>query len=177
MDRLPAHVSASHVAQLERMRASLLEDDREMRLLEASDDLLVPTLLVSFDRDEQGRERTLAISVMPFDDGALQATAMVQFYVPMPFEVRGEYRRDLLTATAAVNAAMVIGHFAVRDTEVYYRYVLACRHDTELGGRHLRELVTFVDFHQEHFGDYLEGVLDGAIAVEVLPEVIEATAD
>ena len=34
------------------------------------------------------------------------------------------------------------------------------------------ELVSFVDFHQEHFGDYLEGVIEDEVSVLVLDRVL-----
>ncbi|HRE03633.1 MAG TPA: hypothetical protein PLV68_20220, partial [Ilumatobacteraceae bacterium] len=58
------------------------------------------------------------------------------------------------------------------DGTLYYRYVLASRLHTTIDPDLLIELIAMVEFHQEHYGDFLEGVTDGGIAIEVLDAVI-----
>ncbi len=172
MNDAPAELSARHEAQLAIMAAALGHAGRETRLLETDEENPVATLLVALGADEQERDRTLAMTLLPFGDGSLAATDLLQFYVQLPFELTASTRTDAMAATAHVNAAMAIGHFEVRRCEVCYRYVLANSNNGTVDAGLLVELVDLVEFHQEHFGDYLEGVATGAIAVQVLAEVI-----
>ena len=166
---------ARNEAELELMSSALRGQGHATELLEAGEHLPIPTLLVALGTDEQERDRTLGVSVMPFGEDGLAATDLVQFYVQMPFTLTEVVRTDLLAATAIVNAQMAIGHFAIRGDELFYRYVLATPNDETVDDALLGELVQLVAFHQEHFGDYLEGVIDGDIDLRVLPEVIAQT--
>lgn len=152
-----------------------LEGDYATKVVGPQEGLPVPTLLVSFGADDKERDRTLGITVVPFDEDSLEATDLVQFYVRMPFEVPAQRRTEVMAATAAVNAAMAIGHFAVRGTELYYRYVLALPNDTVADASMLLELVALVSFHQETFADHLEGILEGEITLSLLPDILERT--
>ncbi|MEX0868836.1 MAG: hypothetical protein WD011_04110 [Nitriliruptoraceae bacterium] len=157
------------------MFAAALADGYTTRLVEPNDDLPVPTLLVAFDADDEGRERTLGISFMPFEDGQFVATEFVQFYVRLPFEVPAERRTEVQAAATIVTASLAIGHFALRGDELYYRYVLASPSGGVVDGNLLAELVQLLDFHQDRFADYLEGVVTDNISLRVLPQVLEAS--
>lgn len=174
MDASPVTI-AKMSAELELMSNALQSQGLSTQVLEAGDEIPLPTLLVALDEDELGRERTLGVSVMPFDEDGLEATDLIQFYVQLPYELVDATRTDLLAATAIVNASTAIGHFAVRGDELFYRYVLATPNDRVLDDGVLLEVVRLVAFHQEHFGDYLEGVISGDIALQVLSEVMERT--
>lgn len=176
MDDVPEHLLAQHEAELDLMVAALEKEGHQTRLLEAGSEVPLPTLLVALGTDEADRDRTLGISIMPFGDDAFAATDLIQFYVQLPFTLDDDRRQDVMAATAEVNANMAIGHIAVRGDEVYYRYVLASPNDATLDGDLLVELVQLVAFHQEHFGDYIEGVATGEIALQVLAEVIAQTS-
>lgn len=173
---LSADQLAEQATELERLSTALRAADYDTRVLHRSDDIPLPTLLVALGVDDDGRDRTMAISVLPFADDDLDATALMQFYVLLPFELVDATRNDVLAATAHVNAAMAIGHFAARGDELYYRYVLAADKDGQINAALIVELVQLIDFHQQHFGDYLEGILTDELSLQVLPEVI-AEAD
>lgn len=160
-----------HDAQLALVQAALVQAGRVVRLLSEDDGVPVPTLLVELGRDDANRERTLAVAVMPVGDDRLTSTQLTQFYVPMPFGP-GRHRAAVEQATAGVNAAMAVGHFALRDDEIYYRYVLASPRSATVDPELVVELVSILEFHQDDFADYLEGVAAGEIDVRVLPGVI-----
>ena len=168
--------AADQATELERLSTALRAADHDTRVLDPSDEVPLPTLLVALGVDEAERDRTLAISLLPFADDDLDATALMQFYVLLPFELVAATRNDVLAATAHINAAMAIGHFAARGDELYYRYVLAADKGAPVDGALVVELVQLIDFHQQHFGDYLEGILTDELSLQVLPEVI-AEAD
>lgn len=164
---------AQHRAELTLMQATLDGQDFTTELLAPSDDLPLATLLVAFGEDELERSRTMSVAIMPFGDDEFSATEFIQFYVPMPFPAERAKMSELGHAIAIVNGAMAVGHFGVRGSELFFRYMLALDASSVLDDAMLIELVTMLAFHQEHFGDYLEGVIDGEVAVEVLPKLIE----
>lgn len=172
MDDVSDLIKARHEAELGVMEGALNEHGHDTRLLEASDQVPLPTLLVALGADDENRERTLGVSIMPFDEDAFDATDLIQFYVQLPFEVPTDRRADIGAAATEVNAALAVGHFALRGTELYYRYVLATPNNAVVDGDMLTELVSLIAFHQEHFGDYFEGVLEGQIDLSVLPELL-----
>lgn len=176
MDDVPEELLAQHEAELQLMADALRQAGMDTRLLEAGPEVPLPTLLVALGTDEADRDRTLGLSIMPFGDDGFEATDLLQFYVQLPFSVDEDNRRDVMAATAEVNAQMAIGHIAVRGDEVYYRYVLASPNDATVDGDMLVEVVQLVAFHQEHFGDYVEGVATGEIALQVLAEVLSQTS-
>lgn len=173
METLDPHVIARVSAELSLLDAALGEH-YPTRVVEAGDELPVPSLLVSFDRDEEGRDRILAVSFLPLPDDDLPSTNLLQFYVRLPFDVPSEHRGDVLQAATLVNAAMAVGHFAVRDDELYYRYVLASPSGRVVDADLLRDLLPLLEFHQQHFGDYLEGVAVGEVSTHALPRLLAA---
>ncbi|MEO6122921.1 MAG: hypothetical protein ABIR32_04370 [Ilumatobacteraceae bacterium] len=140
-----------------------------------SDDLSVePELIVALDPDEDSRARSLRISFIPVGD-EVESTKFVQLWVTLPFEVAADRVDAVRLATAIVNEHVALGRFGVdQDGSVYFRYVLAARAHTMIDDDLIAEVVSFVDFHQEHFGDFVEGVCDGNIEIEVLEHVIRA---
>lgn len=173
MDSLAPDVAARFDAELALLDASL-GDRYPTRVVEHSDELPVPTLLVSFDRDEEDRDRIAAVSFLPLPEDELPSTQLLQVYVRLPFGVPDDQRREVLEAATLVNAAMAIGHFAVRGDEIYYRYVLAAPSDRTIDGDLLADLLPLLEFHQQHFGDYLEGVAEGEVATQALPRLLAA---
>jgi hypothetical protein len=100
---------------------------------------------------------------------------LIQFYLALPLELTKKRKRDVMTATAMVNAAMMVGHFAVQGETVFYRYLLIRPKQGHPDLELICELVPLIDFHQEHFGDYIEGTFEDELSLAVLPEVIERT--
>jgi hypothetical protein len=168
-------IHLEHAAELSTLAGALEAAGFATHLLERGDGLELTTLMVAFGKDDEDRDRAAAISIMPFSADQLAATQFTQFYMPMPFKV-GDARAEVAQAASIVNVAMAVGHFAVRDDELFYRYMLASPRGASLDPDMVAELVTMLQFHQEHFGDYLEGVNDGEIDLSVLPDVIAQTS-
>jgi hypothetical protein len=170
MDAVPPEMAARHEAELD-LVAGALAERYETRLVEAGGELPVPTLLVALGADEEGRDRTMGVSFMPFDD-EFAATEFLQFYVHVPIEVPADKLDEVRCAATIVNAHLAVGHFALRDGQVYYRYVLACPAGDLVDADLLGELVPLLEYHQEHFGDYLEGVATDNVSLVVLDKVV-----
>ncbi|MDH3755889.1 MAG: hypothetical protein OEU32_18660 [Acidimicrobiia bacterium] len=169
-------VHAQHLAELALMDAAMQAEDFTTELLHPSDELPIASLLVALGEDDEQRQRAMSISIMPFDEADFTATQFIQFYVPIPFEVTSDKMGDLGHAIAIVNGAMALGHFGVRGNELFYRYMLAADAGDVISSEMLIELVSMMAFHQEHFADYLEGVLDGEIELVILPKLIQQSS-
>jgi hypothetical protein len=164
-----------HRAELGLLSVTLQQAGFSTEFLSAGDELPVGALVVDLGADEHDRPHLMTISIMPFGDDQFGATQFFQFYTALPFSPARAQMGDLGQAIAIVNGAMAIGHFGVRRGELFYRYMLAIDSSTTIGSEMLIELMSLLTFHQEHFGDYLEGVLDGQISLAILPKLIEQT--
>lgn len=168
-------IALQHQAELGLVQATLSEAGFATELFPVSDELPVTSLVVDLGQDDLERTRSMTISIMAFSDDQFASTQFVQFYVPMPYEAPSDRLGDLGHAMSIVNGAMAVGHFAVRGTELFYRYMLAMPSSQVMSDDLLGELLPLLMFHQEHFSDYLEGVLDDEISLLVLPEIIAAS--
>ncbi|MAL67197.1 MAG: hypothetical protein VX194_12550 [Actinomycetota bacterium] len=165
-------VHAQHRAELS-LVAGGLSGSYPTEILDPSDALPLTTLIVDLGPDGDDRQRTMSVNVMPLED--FDAVTFLQFFVPMPFEVPAAQVVNAGYAAAKVNAAMALGHFAVSDSgEVYFRYMQAFSSSTTADPAASAQIVTMLDFHQETFGDVVQGVADGEIDVAVVDQVIAA---
>ena len=174
---LPDSVNKQHMAELALMQPVFTDAGYPAQLVEASDDLPLSTLIVSLGADDRDRQRTMTVNIMPFGDDKFASTTFIQFYVPMPFPVDSSKMDDLGHAIALVNGAMAVGHWAVRGSELFFRYMLALSSSATVDNDMLGELASMLIFHQEHFADYLEGVLDDEVSLLVLPKLLASDAD
>ena len=165
-------VHAQHRAELS-LVAGGLSGSYPTEILDPSDALPLTTLIVDLGPDGDDRQRTMSVNVMPLED--FDAVTFLQFFVPMPFEVPAAQVVNAGYAAAKVNAAMALGHFAVSDSgEVYFRYMQAFSSSTTADPAASAQIVTMLDFHQETFGDVVQGVAEGEIDVAVVDQVIAA---
>ena len=172
---LPDMIHQQHLAALTLMSSTLHAAGMTTQLIEANDELPVSALVVDLGADELDRKRSMTISIMPFGDDTFAATQFIQFYVPMPYAVTRDQRGDLGQAMAVVNGAMAVGHFAWRGKEIFYRYMLSLSSSAFIDDAMLGELMPMLVFHQEHFSDYLEGVLDDEISLSILPDLVNSS--
>ncbi len=165
---------AKHVAELGFLEIALRSSGRdELAVLEpeATDEL--PSLVVGLGIDDEERPRVLHVRIIPLGEDEADATRFVEMYVPLPFEVPDDRTPDIRHALSIVNEHLAIGHFGLQsDGRLYYRYVLATPLLQMIDDEMFVEVVAFVDFHQDHFADYLEGVCADEISVFVLDDVI-----
>ena len=130
------------------------------------------TLVVSVGLDDKARERSLGVVVLPAVSGAPPFVKLVSV---LPTSVTEDQVPDLLAAINEVNIAAALGAFVLEaGRQLEFRYLLAV---PETGVDSLLTwLAPFIGWEALHFGDYLEGVLDGAISLLVLPQLLlEAT--
>lgn len=166
-------VHLEHQAQLGALASVLESHGVTHQLIEPNDDLPVTTLMVSFGSDDKERERSIGVSILPFDEGeGLDATQLVQFYSHLPIEIDDDSLAVCQRAVAMVNGAMAIGHFGMQGSNLFYRYVLAVPADQVIDTEMTPELLGLLGFHQEHFGDYFEGLVEDEIALSSLPELL-----
>jgi hypothetical protein len=174
---LPDSLSKQHMAELSLIQPVFTEAGYPAQLVAANDELPLSSLVVDLGTDDADRPRFMAVSIMPFGDHSFPSTTFTQFYVQLPFAFDASQLGDLGHAIALINGAMAVGHFAVRGDELFFRYMLASGSGTTVDSAMLSELVPMLIFHQEHFADYLEGVLDGEVSLLVLPKLLGSDAD
>lgn len=172
MDEL---IHLDHSAQLGLLRSALNERGIENQLIEPSDQLPVNTLMIDVGPDDKERDRVLAASIMPLDGDGLAHTQLVQFYAQMPFEVDDVSTASVERACAIVNAALAVGHFGMQHGQLFYRYILAMPSSTTFDLDMTIELIALLAFHQEHFGDFFEGIVDDEITLSTLPALLAAS--
>ena len=181
MAELSSLLRAQYVAELGFLEVALQRSGREdLQLVEHPADGATPHLVVRFGHDEVDRPRDLHVMFIPLeadDDGGAVASRYIELFVPLPLPVAPEQVVSLQRAIAMVNEHLAIGRFGLsRDSKLYFRYVLASPAAGLIDDEMFVELVAFVEFHQEHFTDYLEGVLDDEISLDVLHAVIDQTS-
>ena len=171
----PAAVRERIRAKLALISVALQQADYTATMLDATDDRPYPTLVVSLEPDEKQRPRELNLNLMPLGPGEADATDFLQFFMEFPFEVSEERLPDVQQAATIVNNHLAVGHFGVNAaSDVFFRYVLATPLSASPNAALLVELMSFLEYSQQRFADYLEGVCEGEIDVLVLAEVIQA---
>lgn len=107
---------------LETFHLDLLQAGILARLLEASEELAIPTLLVEIPPDEDKKERWLSLTVIPADE-MMEEVDLVQFYLPL-FSLEEASRSQV--ALHDINEKIVMGHAGLQaDGLVYLRYTWA----------------------------------------------------
>jgi len=168
-----ALLRAGHVVELGFIQTALEPIGYSSEINDPTDTTLVPELVVLLGDDDEGRIRSLRIGFVPEAD-ELTSTKLLHFYSPLPFTAaEGVGIDNLRAAVAIVNEHVAIGAFGVHnDASLYFRYLLAGGRGRFFDDDMVVEIVAFIDFHQEHFGDYLDGVCAGEVSVAVLADVI-----
>ena len=173
MNELDSLVGERRRAKLALMQVALQQAGYDTTLFEASPERAAPTVVVSLDADEEKRPREMNVTIMPLGSEDADATEFVQFFLQYPFVVGEDVRSAVREAATIVNNHLAVGHFGLDATgAVFFRYVLATPLNAMLDNHLLVELMTFLDYTQQQFGDYLEGVADDEISVLVLDDVI-----
>jgi hypothetical protein len=166
---------ADHSMQLGALGDDLRSLGLDTQLIEPNDDLSVTTLMVALDADDQGRDRTLAVSIMPLGADALESMQLVQFFVQIPFEIADDTVATIERATSMVNIAVAVGHFGMQGSHLFFRHVHAMPRSGSFDTDMTVELIGLLAFNQEHFGDYFEALVDGELTLSVLPQALAST--
>lgn len=133
-------------------------------------------LNVNYGADDLGRDRILNVSLLLSTENAA-VTQFAKFSIALPFSIPSEKMADMARAVVIINEELAIGNFGISvDGTLYYQYILAMEQNAPISDEMLVELVNLIEFQQEHFGDYFEGIFDGEISVSVLDKVIKETS-
>lgn len=178
MPELSSLIRAQHVAELGFLEVALQRSGRaDLELVANPADGAPPNLVVPFGNDDMDRPRDLHVTFIPLDAEEADASRFVELYVPLPLHVEADRVELLQRAVAMVNEHTAIGRFGLsRKGDLYFRYVLAAPISGLIDDDMFIELVAFVEFHQDHFTDYLEGVLDDQVSIAVLHDVIDQSS-
>lgn len=93
-------------------------------LLQSSQVLPIPTLIVPIDKDYQDRDRALNVSFVPLPEDVFPDVKLMQVYSELPYEIDPQHRAALEHVILAANLAIPLGNFAITpDNQVCFRYV------------------------------------------------------
>lgn len=163
-----------NAAQLGTLQAALTAKGISSQLIDPNEQLPVATLMIDVGPDDEERQRILAASIMPLGDDDLEHTQLVQFYAQMPFEIDDDSLGVVQKACAIINPSLAVGHFGMQQGQLFFRYVMAMPSDRSFDVDMTIELIALLAFHQEHFGDFFEGLVDDEITLSVLPDLLAA---
>lgn len=155
-------ILAEHSATLGGFLGPLRDAGYAAELLDASDELELPTLVVRLDDDGRGRRRHLTVNLMPLDFEDDVEISLAQMYVPLPFSVDEDHRSEFGRFALEANTMLPAGGMGARDNgEVYLRYMLATPTDSVPQGSTVAELVSLLEYQADVFGEAMESVATG----------------
>jgi hypothetical protein len=161
---------AEQSATLGSFVAPLREAGYDTELLEPSDQLDLPTLVVGLPVDEQGRGRWLSVNVVPFELGETVGLSVAQVYAPLPFTLADKQRDEFAKFALAASQMVPVGSMGARDDgELYFRYMASALDTTAMEPTLLASIAMLFQFQLDVFGSAMESVATGnATAAEAL---------
>ena len=136
-------------------------------LIEAGEELDLPTLVVRLDDDGSGRQRLLTINVMPLDLGGEVGVSLAQVYAPLPFRLAEEHRDEFGRFALTANGLMPTASIGARgDGEIYLRHMVATPAGHVPDGAMVAGLVSLIEYQSDVFGDAMETVATGEASAE-----------
>jgi hypothetical protein len=142
----------------------------DTELLQVSEQLEMPTLVVGLPSDEQGRGRWLSVNLVPFDLGETVGLSVAQVYAPMPFGLPAEHRDEFARFALAASQMLPVGSMGARDDgEVYFRYMASTPDTATMEPTLLASIAMLFQFQLDVFGAAMESVATGkATAADAL---------
>lgn len=131
-------------------------------LLDASEELELPTLIVGLESDERGRERWLSVNIVPLDLADSVGLSVAQVYAPMPFSLKETRREEFGLFALGANQMLPLGSMGAReDGELYFRYMVAGPDTRPLDPGLVARIATVFKFQMDVFGSAMEKVAAG----------------
>ncbi len=166
---------AEQTATLGSFIAPLEDAGYDVQLLEASDELDLPTLVVGLPGDEEGRGRWLSVNIVPFELGESVGLSVAQVYAPMPFTLPDEHRGEFALFALAASQMLPIGSFGARDDgELYFRYMASSPDTAAMEPGLLASLAMLFQFQMDVFGAAMENVATGKQTASAALAALEA---
>lgn len=152
-----------YTAELSVLGGLLEEAEIPSELIEPTEELPLPVLLVRLPADEAGRERLLHVSFIPAEE--LESVHLLQWLYQMPFHTEGADSPGtvgLERLLVRVNTLTAVGHFGMNgDNEVHFRHIHALPADRTADREELLELLAVYTLMLNMFSPGLEEVAEG----------------
>lgn len=155
--------SAEQEATLGSFIAAIEEIGYDTRLVPASEELDMPTLVVGLPVDEQGRGRWLTVNLVPLELGEEIGLTIAQVYAPLPFQVEQAHFDEFARFAVVANQMMPIGSMGAReDGELYMRYMATAPDTAAPDPSLVSRLATLFQFQLDVFSPAMEAVATGS---------------
>jgi hypothetical protein len=131
------------------------------QLLERSEALPLPSVLVPLAVDAKGRARFMTLMIYPAAE--LEHTVLLQYFAELPFAVADPNLTAVYLLLPSLNHRVVVGHFGLAGSgeKPYFRYVQALRADEPVTQEHVADVLTLFTATADMFQDILEDVASG----------------
>ena len=140
----------------------LQEAGFQAELLDESEQLELPTLVVGLPQDEEGRGRWLSVNIVPFELGETVGLTVAQVYGAMPFSLPDELRAEFAQFALAASQMLPIGSMGARDDgELYFRYMATSPDTATMEPGLLASVAMLFQFQMDVFGAAMESVATG----------------
>jgi hypothetical protein len=165
-----------HVAELAFLESVVKEMGYPTRLLEQSEELPYPSLLVGLEPDAGGRPLEMACTFYPLSD-ELENTLLLQYFVEFAAGLDDAGLARIRELLPELNNRVVVGHFGltVGTNKMHYRYTQALRLDDVIGEESVGDVLMLVTSTPVLFGDLLARVAGGGISIAAARQEIEDT--
>ena len=149
---------------LKNFESLLSANNFDVHLIPASGAAPVDQLVIALAPDEQGRERSLWLTLLPdLEQDLEEGLRMLQFLVKLPFQSNPNTEHQLASRILQLNNTMPIGGFGLKQPEnlILFRYVLMIGPDRDINGRIVIETVTLISFLLDQFSKLIEDAVSG----------------
>lgn len=131
-------------------------------LHEPSPQLPLSALVVPLAKDDQGRDRYISFSYVPFAENEVQHVRLLQMYTIIPVTWNEGTKEQLLQLFPLINGSLAIGHFGLNgEQEVYYRYVYTAPGGGVLSKEEILGVIDLFVMGLDAFSPMLEGIASG----------------
>ena len=146
---------------LAHFREAIADLGYDCRLFSAGEVMEFPVLLVGIEKDDQGRDRTVNLMLLPFVEAeSFHHLNLIQFYAPLPFQVSDGQRDVVEKKLLAINNRTTLGYFGLTDAgAIFLRYVWSIDKVARPTPERIQQLFLLFNHQQDTFARDLEAVL------------------
>ena len=143
----------------------LLNEGLEVRRLEATPDEPIDRLVVPVPSDDGGDDWDVTVLQLPDMEEDIEGASAVQFYVPLPFNVREDaaVRGELAKLLAQINNLLALIGFSYSETDgsVVFRHMAIIPDNPVAWTKIVFETVFLTTYHIEQFVSTIRAVAEG----------------
>jgi hypothetical protein len=153
---------AKHAVELGHLKDILADLGYDSRVLEPSEGVPIPLLIMALPLDQKGNERYLNFLFVPVEDEELQSLEMLQLHTVIPCQLEESQRVDTQRLVSTLNSKIGLGCIGLdNEDNVYYRYVYPKAKYELFDDSLVSETVSLFIYMLERFSDLLTSVAMG----------------